>query len=84
MAYNVKDWGFIEPGATIFVGYAWSDGGSRGAQYAQGMPEDADSVLSVNDHTIGYGRDSRFWYGFQMKNGGPNGTRFGLDGGGLS
>ena len=84
MAYNVPNWGFISGGATITVGYWFNNGKtSLGAQYAEGFPEDSGNLLTVTNEGIGFGRDSLTWYQFDLKCNGP-GTRFGLDGGGLS
>jgi hypothetical protein len=84
MGYNIQNWGFIEGGATITVGYWFNNGTTAvGAQFAEGFPEDSGNTLTVNNEGIGFGRDSLTWYQFDLTCSGP-GTRYGLDGGGLS
>lgn len=84
MSYNIDNWGFIDSNTTITVGF-WFDNGNtfKGAQFAQGSPEDAGSLLTVTNEGIGFGDDSKTWYQFDMTNHG-RATRFRLNGGGLS
>ena len=84
MSYNVANWGYINGGATITVGYWFNNGtSSEGAQYAEGFPEDSGNTLTVTNEGIGFGTNSLTWYQFDLTCAG-GGTRFSLDGGGLS
>ena len=44
MAYNVDNWGVIESGATIGVGFLINGGQGAGSQWAQGAPQDAGNA----------------------------------------
>ena len=81
MAYNVDNWGVIESGATIGVGFLINGGQGVGSQWAQGAPQDAGNTLITTNARISFGDDSKFVYAFDLSCQG-RGTRFGLHGGG--
>lgn len=85
MGFNVPNWGFIVGGQTMTVGYTFGESPpSRGAQFAQGFPEDSANTLLVNNESIFFdSTNSQITYQFDLTCFG-NGTRFELDGGGLS
>lgn len=81
MAYNVDNWGVIENGATIGVGFLINGGQNRGSQWAEGEPQDAGNTLTTTNARIGFGDDGLFSYAFDLHCDG-RGCRFGLHGGG--
>jgi hypothetical protein len=84
MAYNIPNWGFINAGATITVGYWFNNGTSdQGAQYAQGHPQDNGGDLVVTNHEKFFDLEGRWSYFFQMSNVDSD-TWYALEGGGLS
>jgi hypothetical protein len=82
MGYNVANWGYIDGDTSITVGFTFG-GASEGAQFAEGFPEDSGNTLISNNEGISFGTDSQYSYQFDLTCYGT-GTRFGLDGGGLS
>ncbi len=82
MAFNVPNWGFIAGGASFPVGYTFN-GEDRGAQCAEGKPENPLGNLISDRQQIFRGSDNRITYQFQLTNVGQN-TTFMLCGGGLS
>jgi hypothetical protein len=81
MAYNVDNWGVIENGATIPVGFLINGGANLGSQWAEGLPQDAGNTLTTSNPRVSFGDDGKFVYGFDLSCAG-RGTRFGLHGGG--
>jgi len=81
MSYNVDNWGVIENGATIPVGFFLNDGANSGSQWAEGLPQDAGNTLTTTNARVGFGDDGKFFYAFDLFCQG-RGTRYGLHGGG--
>jgi hypothetical protein len=81
MAYNIPNWGVIENGATIAVGFQFNDGQGLGSQWAEGAPQDGGNWLITNNARIFLGDDRKYTYGFDLTCVG-RGTSFSLHGGG--
>jgi hypothetical protein len=80
--YNVPNWGYIAGGAAIRVGYLLNGGQDDGAQWAQANPEDSNAGLLTSGHGMLLNpQTSKKVYYFDLKNEGPGGTRYALDGG---
>jgi hypothetical protein len=81
MSYNVDNWGVIENGVTLPVGFQLDGGQGKGSQWAEGAPQDAGNNLTTTNARIFLGDDGKFTYGFDLTCNG-RGTRYGLHGGG--
>jgi hypothetical protein len=83
MAFNVANWGTINSGQSFPVGYTFG-GQNRGAQFAQGNPENPGATLISDQEAITMTGSGGTNYQFQLSNIGSANTTYGLDGGGLS
>ena len=83
MAFNVPNWGFIAAGSTLVTGYLFGSGEDRGAQFAQGKPENPLGDIITDQQTIFRAEDNHIEYFIRLTNIGQN-TTFMLCGGGLS
>jgi hypothetical protein len=83
MGFNVAHWGTIASGQSFAVGYTFG-GQNRGAQFAEGNPEDPLGDLISDQEGIYMDNGGGTNYRFQLTNIGPVTTTYGLDGGGLS
>lgn len=81
MAYNVDNWGLIEQGHPIGVGFLINGGQGAGSQWAEGAPQNRGTTLSTTRARITLQDDGKFVYGFDLTCTGRGGS-FGLHGGG--
>jgi hypothetical protein len=82
MSFNVAHFGAINSGQSITVGYTFG-GQNRGAQFAEGNPEDPGAILISDQEGIAMDNSGATSYRFQLTNISAVNTTFGLDGGGL-
>jgi len=64
-------------------GWSWPDGSDHGAQYFSAHPLEADGKLVITEQNKTQGSDGRTYYGFRVKNEGPNDVHFSVQGGGF-
>ncbi len=85
MAYNVKNWAFLASGASnVPMGFWFNNGTSdKGAQYAQGSPQDNGGELVTNSFAKTLDLQGRVSYTITVSNHGSD-TWMELEGGGLS
>jgi hypothetical protein len=82
MAYNVANWGSINANTgPITVSYTL--GGNKGAQFAEGDPQNSGAYLISSNHGIDNNNGS-IVYSFQLTNIGGQATSYTLAGGALS
>lgn len=81
MAYNVDNWGVINNGQTIYVGFYLDGGQNYGSQWAEGSPQDAGNTLTTTNPRIGFEDSGKYFYAFDLRCDG-RGCRYGLHGGG--
>jgi hypothetical protein len=84
MAFNGIGYFSIAAGQSFRLdGWSWPDGGDRGAQYFSAHPLEPNGKLVMTEQNKTQGSDGRTYYGFRVKNEGPNDVHFSVQGGGF-
>lgn len=83
MAFNIPNAGTIDKGQSFIISYSFG-GQNKGAQFAEGNPENPGATLISDQEGITMTSTGSTTYQFQLTNTGSSNTVFGVDGGGLS
>jgi len=86
MSFEVGDFSIAANTSFRSDGWSWSDGGDRGVQIFTASPYSPwhDGKLVSSEFNKVYGGDGRFYYGFRVRNEGPQNVRFHVQGGGVT